>query len=142
MEIIQLPALRSSYHRCPCTTLVNCQLNNSAISSQPPLQSSAELPILSRLYWPNCLLYNSSARTTLKTPFFCYSVRVLFRENVFTELLLRNGCLLICLLHSNGCTRSFRGLCLATGLYAITFKHCWTYTGFSLHGNLRNELSV
>jgi hypothetical protein len=37
---------------------------------------------------------------------------------VFTEPLLRNGRLFIRLLHRNGCTRPFRGLCPATGLYA------------------------
>jgi hypothetical protein len=36
---------------------------------------------------------------------------------VFTEPLLRNG-----LLHSNGCTRSFRGLCLTTGIYARIYS--------------------
>jgi hypothetical protein len=46
VEILQLPALRSSCHSCPCRTLVNCQLNYSAISSQPPLQSSTELSTL------------------------------------------------------------------------------------------------
>jgi hypothetical protein len=41
---------------------------------------------------------------------------------MFAEQLLRNGCLFIRLLHSNGCTRYlFRGLCIATGLYATTF---------------------
>jgi hypothetical protein len=34
-------------------------------------------------------------------------VRVCFRRNVFTEPLLTNGCLLIRLLHSKGCTRLF-----------------------------------
>jgi hypothetical protein len=42
VEILQLPALRSSYHSRPC----RIQLNYSAISSQLPLQSSTELPTL------------------------------------------------------------------------------------------------
>jgi hypothetical protein len=42
------------------------------------------------------------------------------RERVYRPL-LRNGCLFIKLLHSNGCTRPFRGLCPATGLYATVF---------------------
>jgi hypothetical protein len=49
---------------------------------------------------------------------------VRFRWNVFTQPLLRNGRLFIRLLRSNGCTRClFRGLCLATGLYATI----WIY---------------
>jgi hypothetical protein len=43
VEIIQLHMLRSSCHSCPCRTLVNCQLNYSVVSSQPPLQSSIGL---------------------------------------------------------------------------------------------------
>jgi hypothetical protein len=71
------------------------------------------------LDYPNCLLYNSSARTALKTPIFYSYMLVRFCGNVFTEPLLRNGRLFIRLLHSNGCTRClFRGLCLATDLYA------------------------
>jgi hypothetical protein len=46
VEILQLPALRPSCHSRPCRTFVSCQLNYSAISSQPPLQSSTELPTL------------------------------------------------------------------------------------------------
>jgi hypothetical protein len=46
VEILQLHALRSSCHSRPCRTLVNCQLNYSAISPHPPLQSSTELPTL------------------------------------------------------------------------------------------------
>jgi hypothetical protein len=49
VEILQLPALRSSCRSHPCRTLVNCQFNYSAISSQPSLQSSTELTTL------NCL---------------------------------------------------------------------------------------
>jgi hypothetical protein len=39
-EILQLHALRSSCHSLPCRTLVTYQFNDSAISSQPPLQRS------------------------------------------------------------------------------------------------------
>jgi hypothetical protein len=38
VEIFQLHALRSPCHSRPCRALVNCQLNYSAICSQPPLQ--------------------------------------------------------------------------------------------------------
>jgi hypothetical protein len=38
------------------------------------------------------------------------------------RLLLRNGCLFIRLLHSNGCTSPFWGLCPATGLYATVYS--------------------
>jgi hypothetical protein len=48
MEICQLYSLKSSSDSRTCRTLVNCQLNYSAMSSQHPLQSSTELvaPIL------------------------------------------------------------------------------------------------
>jgi hypothetical protein len=55
---------------------------------------------------PSYLLYNSSARTTSKKPFFYCYVRVSSRENVFTEPLLRNVRFFTGLLHTNGCTRS------------------------------------
>jgi hypothetical protein len=45
---------------------ITYQLNYSAISLQPPLQSSTELPTLN---WTNSLLYNHFARTEKKTPF-------------------------------------------------------------------------
>jgi hypothetical protein len=49
-EILQFQAFRSSCHSRPCRTLVNCQVNYSAISSQPPLQSSTDwLPQVSFL---------------------------------------------------------------------------------------------
>jgi hypothetical protein len=51
----------------------SCQLSNknhSAVSSQPPLQISTELPILNSLDCPSCLLHNSSARTISKTALF------------------------------------------------------------------------
>jgi hypothetical protein len=102
----------------PCRTLVNWQFNYGAIPSQLPLQSSTELNC------PSCLLYNSSARTTLNTPFAYYWARVRFRGNVFTEPLFRNGRLFIRLLHSNDCTRClFPSLCLATSLYATVYTH-------------------
>jgi hypothetical protein len=47
VEILQLQPFRFSCHNRPCRTLINCQLNYSAISSQPPLQSLA--PIMSFL---------------------------------------------------------------------------------------------
>jgi hypothetical protein len=48
--------------------------------------------------------------------------QISFPGNVFTGPLLSNGCLFICLLHSNDCTRFLRGLCLATGLYATKWN--------------------
>jgi hypothetical protein len=47
LEILQLHALRPSCHSRPCISLVYCQLNYGAISSQPRLQSSTELNSLS-----------------------------------------------------------------------------------------------
>jgi hypothetical protein len=71
---------------------------------------------LTELDCPSCLLYNFSVRTTSKTPFFYCCFRFLFRGNVFTEPLLRNGLLFIRLLHSNGCTRClFVWLCQLLG---------------------------
>jgi hypothetical protein len=48
VEVLQLHALRTSCHSCPCRILANCQLSDSAIYSQPPWKSSTELvaPIL------------------------------------------------------------------------------------------------
>jgi hypothetical protein len=43
LEIPQPPALKSYLHSRPLRNLVYCQLTYSAISPQPPLQSSAEL---------------------------------------------------------------------------------------------------
>jgi hypothetical protein len=70
-------------------TLVDCKLDYKALSSQPPLQSSTELPNLNRthsptyyftsLNWTCQLQDNSSARTASKTPFFYCWVRVRFR---------------------------------------------------------------
>jgi hypothetical protein len=71
---------------------------------------------------PNCLLHNSSTRTTSKTPFFYCCVNVRFRGSVFTKPFPRNGRLFIRLVQTNGCTRYLsRGLWLATGLYATIF---------------------
>jgi hypothetical protein len=47
VQIHQLPAFRSSCYSLPCRTQPN-SLNYSTISSQPPLQSSTELPTLNR----------------------------------------------------------------------------------------------
>jgi hypothetical protein len=64
---------------------------------------------------PQFFFYNSSGRTTSKTPFvYCY-VRVRFREKMFTEPLIRKGSLFIRLLHNNFCVSS--RLCPATGIY-------------------------
>jgi hypothetical protein len=106
VAILQIPALRSSRHSRPCRTLANCQLNHSAISSQPPLQSSTELDC------PNSLLYNHFLRTTSKTSFSYWCVSVRFRR---TCLPSRRSETAVCSFVY--CTRClFRGLCLATGL--------------------------
>jgi hypothetical protein len=231
--ILQLTTLRSLRHSRPYRTHVNCQLNYSAISSQPPLKRSTELPPstdciepesyvttdgqLASLSWnkapiwglqsdfyycqtvvflygalyltrgrvcclqlllvpASAVILGSESRGTCdhiflsqirdftfrrllrlaglrwrySTPpphgsdwiapivFFltprhgshriyphfhcnCIVVCVSFRRDVFTGPLLKNGRFFIRLLHSNGCTRLFRGLCLAKGLYATVF---------------------
>jgi hypothetical protein len=110
--------------------------------SQPPVQNSCQLSTqlqrhlfsgsLAEINWTanpqlttdnwtgqvNCFQDNSSAWTLSKTPFFYHCVRVRFRGNMFTEPLLGTGSLFIRLLHSNGYTRLFRGLCLAMCLHA------------------------
>jgi hypothetical protein len=53
------------------------------------------------------------------------------QERVYWPL-LRNSRLFICLLHSNGCTRPFWGLCPATGLYAAIWMTVVTHTKFGM----------
>jgi hypothetical protein len=91
VEIFQLPALRSYLYSRPSGTLQLSTHNYNAISSQPPLQSWAQLPTVNWTGCPNSLPYKSSARNTSWTLFFYSCVRVPFRGNVFTEPLLRNG---------------------------------------------------
>jgi hypothetical protein len=51
VEMLQLHAFTSLCYSSPCRTLVNSQLNYSAISSQPPLQGSTDwLPQFSSFY--------------------------------------------------------------------------------------------
>jgi hypothetical protein len=66
---------------------VNCQLNYSTISSQPPLQSSNQLPTLNWTGQLNRLQDNSSARNTSKTPFFYFCERSFPRERVYEPFL-------------------------------------------------------
>jgi hypothetical protein len=118
------PLITATCAELNSTQLNSTQLNYSAISSQSPLQSSTELDC------PN-FLHNPSVRTTLKTPVFYCCVHVRSCGNVFTEPLLRNGNLFICLLQSNSCpTCLFRGVCLAMGLYATV----WNLTAVLAHG--------
>jgi hypothetical protein len=79
---------------------------------------------------------NSSARTTLITPFFYCCPRVSFRRKVFTKTFLRKGLhnpvvilLRTCMLRalpSNG--RSLQSHCLATGLNTTIFTAKWSYS--------------
>jgi hypothetical protein len=97
-------------------TIVDCQLNYSAISSQPPLQSSTQLPAFNWTPQPaSDLLYIASGRTQQKTPTPIVSVvflggcliiaRMSFpRELVFMEPLPSNTYCFSWLLHSNGTT--------------------------------------
>jgi hypothetical protein len=110
VEILQLPALRPSCHSRSCRTFVFCQFNYRTISSQPPLQSSTQLPTLNWQDCPSCLLYNSSLQMSSKTAFFYCCVRVYFCRNVLTKPFLRNAHLNIRLLHSNDFTRCLGSL--------------------------------
>jgi hypothetical protein len=112
VEILQLHSLRPSCHSRSAEFL------STVCSTIAPALLS--LPCRAQLNWlPQFSLYNHSAWTTLKTPFFYCCVGVHFRRNLFTKPLLRNGHLFIRLLHSNSCTCClFRASCPATGLYA------------------------
>jgi hypothetical protein len=138
VEILQLPELRSSCHNRPCRILVNslnCQLstNCSAISSQPPLQSSAELPTLTSLSillsaGLVSLLYSFGADPTESTDFNSFYI-----VGVFTDPLPRNYRFLIHQLDIRGRTSLFRGLCPSRGLYAAILSRVKRLdTGFGL----------
>jgi hypothetical protein len=130
VAILQRPALLFSYHSHPC----RAQLTGPrlvAISNQPPsLLSPGWLPTsnwtvsltnqllhVTLLNWTVDNLYYGTPLTLLITfrhephrehCFICYSP-------IVPRPLYRNGCLFICLLHSNGCClQSHR---LAMGLY-------------------------
>jgi hypothetical protein len=141
-------------------TLVNCQLNYSAIYSEPPLQRSTQLPTLNWLgptlasipHRPPSLLFTGWLSTDItnqlvyftllkwtalrsaglgsslyslgsdhmKTPFFYCCAYVRFRRNMFTEPLLRIGCitpLFYCCVHA--CCRRY----LVTA--AVYESHRW-----------------
>jgi hypothetical protein len=70
-----------------------------------------------------CLENNSPSRIKEKTLFLYCCARVRFLRGVFSEPLLRNGCLFIRLLHSHGCSYClFWDLCPPTGLYVTLFR--------------------
>jgi hypothetical protein len=81
MEILQL--LWS--WRCPLANIpqLNCQVNYSAVSSQPPLQNLTDCS--------NCHGYNFLAWTTQKTPFFYCCACICCHGNVLIDLLSRNS---------------------------------------------------
>jgi hypothetical protein len=105
VQILQLQALRSYLHKLPYTTVSTVNWTHYYI----------------------CPGYNTSARTTQKTPFFFCCFRVRCRGNVFTEPSPRNSrgadhrkprSIVACMLRalsSNG--RCLQSHCLATGLY-------------------------
>jgi hypothetical protein len=87
----------------------------------------------------NCLQDNSSTRTTSKTLLFYYRLRVRFRGNVFTDLLLRNGlynpvvlslcaCMLLSLPSNDRCLQSHR---LATDVYTTILR--WKIRNVGAH---------
>jgi hypothetical protein len=133
VEILQLLALGSSYHSCPCRTLVNFLNPNWR---QPVANFRTIAPFLLSPPWRAQLNCQSSALSQLFTQ-LAWSPRYTAlgvdpTENiafnitsivvaVFTDPLPRNGRFLILLLHSNGRAHYlFRDLCPATGLYATT----------------------
>jgi hypothetical protein len=97
----QLHALRSYLHSLPCRTLLSTD-NYSAISSQPPLQSSAELvaPILVFI-----IPWRGPRR---QRPIFSVAWVTVAAGTCLPIRCLETGCiisLIIRLFHSNGCTR-------------------------------------
>jgi hypothetical protein len=76
MEILQLSALRSSSHSRRCRNLVHSKLNYSAISSQPPLESSTELPTLNCLLTTELLKVKVKVKVTLRLVVYRQSVRL------------------------------------------------------------------
>jgi hypothetical protein len=156
-EIHQLPALRSSCRSCPSRTLVNWQFNKlgprlAAKSDQPSSLLSLTNPLLhvTSLNWTAdnwlqldwCPLYIILGRIQQKTPppkiLLLFPWRLPSNKLDIVSVgkcirpLLRNGCLLIHLLHTNGCTRRpFRGICSATGLYAIICYNAWWKISYS-----------
>jgi hypothetical protein len=104
-------------HSRPCRTPV------SSLNSQLPTANSGTRLSIIPSAGLGSSLYSVWADTTGNTAFNSFSV-----VGVFTDQLHRNGRLLIRLLHSNGHTRLFRGLCPAMALYATSRfkpKHTW-----------------
>jgi hypothetical protein len=100
MEIVQLPALRSSCYSCPCRSLVNHKLSYSA-TPQPPLQSSTDCQPWTELV--NLIVFRITPWCKPHQKHHSSIVAfVCFQGNVFTKPL-----------HSNGCTHRLF-LCLAT----------------------------
>jgi hypothetical protein len=82
---------QSSCHSHPCRTLVNCQLNYTAIYSQPSLHNSTDCQpsTLNRIGCSNSLLYNHFCMDRIENTFsnnnYCF-------RSVFTNPLHCNGC--------------------------------------------------
>jgi hypothetical protein len=55
VEILQLSALRSYLHSRLCRNLVNCQFNNSVISSEAPLQITTALVAQILFFFSLCM---------------------------------------------------------------------------------------
>jgi hypothetical protein len=101
VEILQLPALRSSYHSRPCRTLISCQL----LASLAELKCNAYPQFLNYpLSWPRIL----GADPTENSTFNSFSMVV----GVSTDPLPRNGRLLIqsCSLFVSRCLPSNRSI--------------------------------
>jgi hypothetical protein len=119
VKIIHLSALRSSRHSLPCRILVNsfkCQLpttNFNAISSQPPLKSSAELQSLSWAfnYLTAATRYSLNYSQLAWYPRYIASVRT-HQETHFPNNLFIIACVLVT---AGACSPS---RCLALNIYS------------------------
>jgi hypothetical protein len=110
-------------------TLVNCEMNYSAISSQPPLQNSFQLPTLNwTLSLTNQLLHFTSLHFTQlnctqpryipnrKQSFYCCA-RARFRGNVLPSRCLETGWITPVCLCLHICSGRYRA---TTTVYRVT----------------------
>jgi hypothetical protein len=150
-ESLQLPALRSSCHSRPCRTASRLGPRLAAISHQPPslvftgwlptgnwqLNPPTHQPATSCLFTQlNCWQLSPTTNSLLQSALLITSRHEPHRKHrsivslVSVESLLRNGCLFIRLLHSNGTT------CYNT------LKHTWHLGRQMSHLSVQTKLKI